>query len=162
KPPPPPPRGPKFGPKPDKGKGDWGPPPDKGKGDWGPPPDKGKGDRGPPPWGQLDRSLSLPAQLQHRFATAPYFVIWRANGEVLKASPEATPLPPPFPRSSPRDEEKRLHVRQRGDLREVVVLGPKGTHVLVGRSIGPEADELERLVWQLVTPGLGVLAVGLA
>jgi heavy metal sensor kinase len=103
--------------------------------------------------------------LTRRFAEedrgAPYFIIWRGDGEVLKASklpPSVSATEQPlFPGSGPG-----LHLRQRGRLREVVLLGPRQTQILVGRSTQREHDELAWLAWQLVMTGAGVLAVGLA
>jgi heavy metal sensor kinase len=51
---------------------------------------------------------------------------------------------------------------QRGQYREAALLGPGGTVVLVGRSVGKEAAEQRAFGWQLAGVGLVVLAVGLA
>jgi two-component system OmpR family sensor kinase len=155
-PPPPPPRGPRPGSPPS-------PPP---------PPRDGDDRRGPYPPGpprplreHLDEALRLPDHFRGRPGSPPpYFVVWRPDGSVLKAIPSAPVTPPALPPEppSPRPAPGGFVIHQRGDFREVVLRGPHGTRVLVGRSIGPELADLTRLAWQLLSTGLGVLAVGLA
>ena len=52
--------------------------------------------------------------------------------------------------------------QQRDSLREVVLIGPRRTRILVGRSIERDTAALARLAWQIALTGAGVLAVGLA
>jgi heavy metal sensor kinase len=98
----------------------------------------------------------------------PYFVVWGPNGKRTSAPARDVPPPDlpsqangtmiePRPRSGPP-----IPPRQRGDLREVMVPGPFGSTVLVGRSIEPELEDLRRLRWILIAAGAGVLAIGLA
>jgi two-component system OmpR family sensor kinase len=114
----------------------------------------------PPPGPRLDVALTLPDYFHRPDAPAPYFVIWRADGHLLKAWP-AAPASSPEPAPFRVPEGTDFLARQRGDLREVLLRGPHGTRVLVGRSIGREIAELTRLAWQLLSTGLAVLAVGL-
>lgn len=51
--------------------------------------------------------------------------------------------------------------RQRGMLREVIVPGPFGVTVLVGKSMHSEETALQQLRWKLLGAGLGVMAIGL-
>ncbi len=51
---------------------------------------------------------------------------------------------------------------QRDGRREVFLLGPRGTVILVGKSLGRELGELRTLAWQTLGTGIFVLAVGLA
>jgi heavy metal sensor kinase len=131
------------------------PPPPKGKGEKWPPPPKG------PPPAKLERTLALPEHFRQRFEQAnPFFTIWLADGTVLKASSEGVPI------LAPDLAARTLHSggfvpRQRGELREVALLGPEQTQVLVGRSVAHELGELNRLAWQLLSTGLVVLGVGL-
>jgi len=133
-----------------------------------PPPRPRSGELGnpppPPPWRRPDSVLNLPPPLTRRFAEddrgVPYFVVWLGNGDVLKASElPAGVLPPERPLSA--DARPGLHLRQRGRLREVIVMGPRHAQILVGRSIQRERDELAWLAWQLAITGAGVLSVGL-
>jgi two-component system OmpR family sensor kinase len=129
-----------------------------------PPPDGERPDspepgrpHGPGPRPPFEQGLMLPEHFRNR-PEAPYFVVWRANGEVLKASSSAPPSPPPPAAAA----EASYRVRQRGPLREVILTGPLRTRVLVGRSVIHEDAELTRLAWQVFSTGLAVLAVGMA
>lgn len=115
---------------------------------------------GPPPRPRLDQELRLPEHFRSR-PEAPYFVIWRPDGQVLKASPAApATTPPSLPTSAA--EEAGFRVRQRGSLREVILTGPHQTRVLVGRSVVRETAALQRLAWQVLLTGLSVLTLGMA
>lgn len=130
-----------------------------------PPPDEGPDSRPPPPGPRpeehLERGVSLPMSFEERFASLaqpPYLVIWYSSGGVLKASPSVRDdLPPAEPDLNPEQSRSR----QRGQLREVLIAGPEGTRILVGRSIERETAGLARLTWQLVLTGIGLFAVGL-
>jgi two-component system OmpR family sensor kinase len=138
------------------------------------PPRPGPMDRsrpsGPPPPREplerkLERMLTLPnAATGHDDdpEAATYFVVWLGNGQVCKASPKPAGAPNSAYEATPDDTVGRLDMRQRGCFREAIVVGPRRTQVLVGRSIRREEHELNWLAWQLVLTGLGVLAVGLA
>lgn len=118
----------------------------------------------PPPWRRPEARLALPPPLTRRIAEndreAPYFVVWLANGEILKTSP----MPPAiFPPEGPLPPDSRpgLQLRQRGRQREIIMMGPRASQILVGRSIQRERDELAWLAWQLAITGAAVLSVGL-
>lgn len=130
----------------------------------GPDPDR----RGPPPGNPrndrevLDRGLTLPGHLFHRpgpDVPAPYFAVWLENGRLLKAMPaeqgfaerEAWPMRP----------GRDYAVRQRGPFRELALLGPQGTLILVGRAVDRELDDQFAFAGQLALTGLAVWVVGL-
>ena len=96
----------------------------------------------------------------------PYFVMWGQRGEVLRSSspnldvPLPSPLsaaPPPVPGAMGDPQ-----FRQRGTLREVMLHGPLGVTVLVGRSLHSEEAALRKLCWRLLGAGAAVMAIGLA
>src|SRR5262249_45636743 len=87
---------------------------------------------------------------------APYFGVWRADGGVLKAVglPPDTPTPTALPGRPARSF--------RGSNRELVVAGPGGTSILVGRPAETVARDLTAFAWRLAGTGAAGLAVGLA
>ena len=129
---------------------DFGPPP-KGQGKLKGP----KGEFGRPPREKLLASLNLPGRPEPGDPNAPYFGVWRADGAVVKSA--GLPADTPAPAASPR----RTH-SFRGANREVAVLGPERTTILVGRPAANIAEDLTAFAWQLVGTGAAVLAVGLA
>src|SRR5262249_41852974 len=109
-----------FGPPPR----DWGGPPR----DWGEPPP-------PPPPPNRDRllgELKLPPELENPpglpDGERPYFVIWRGDESVMKA----TPLPDGVTRP-PLEDVARPQFEQRGEYREVSMRGPRSVRLVVGR-----------------------------
>ena len=142
------------------------------------PPDQGPGSEDgespdPPPQGRLrppprprdrrfEQALSLPPSFEERYVEEgqdPYFVIWRHDGEILRAEPPSAADEVPLdPWIRPEWQE---NARSRGRLREVSLLGPTETVILVGRPIGRELHDLRGLAWRLGLSGLGVFAAGL-
>lgn len=124
--------------------------------------------RGPhrPPGEFLERDAALPANLLQGFGEtdedAPYFVIWREGGEILKASRPDLAVPDPGSPSGSAGHPPAPQIRQRADLREAIVYLPIGARVVVGASVRRERAELHRLIWLLVGVGTAVLGVGLA
>jgi heavy metal sensor kinase len=103
--------------------------------------------------------------LEERYAsdkTPPYFAIWLQTGRILKASPpevESTlTIPSRSLISKPTNEPQS---RQRGLLREVYLLGPNASEILVGRSIERELADLSGLTFNLLASGGCVFVVGL-
>jgi heavy metal sensor kinase len=109
-----------------------------------------------------------------------YFVIWGMRGEVLQASSPSLKVPPPDSEDrGQRTEDGAVPTfafsagdspppgvgdpafRQRGMLREVILRGPFGVVVLVGKSMRSEEAALLQLRWKLLGAGVGVLAIGL-
>lgn len=97
-----------------------------------------------------------------RYAEAgepPYFVVRSPDGEVIRDNPPGIAEDvPPDPDVGRRYES---HSRHRGMLREVTLLGPGRTTILVGRPIHHELGGLRRMAWQLGLTGLGVFSAGL-
>jgi heavy metal sensor kinase len=114
---------------------------------------------------ELERRLEVPDTLRRRFegdeGGVPYFAIWRSSGELVKASRPQLEVPSPGPRAG-NAPSFPPQFRNRGQLREVIVPGPFGTQVLVGRSIREEQGELRQLLWLLGATGAGVMVAGLA
>src|SRR5262245_44170539 len=87
----------------------------------------------PPPPEHFYRTVSLPRSLTERYAqadAAPYFAVWLANGELLKATPAPESMPPPAPALLEAMRGEQVQSRQRGPLREVLLLGPDRTRIL--------------------------------
>jgi heavy metal sensor kinase len=84
-----------------------------------------------------------------------YFAVWRTDGVVLKAVGTAATEPPLTTAGQPT-------FAFRGTNRELVVRGPSGTTILVGRPAGTVDREMTAFAWQLAGTGAAVLAVGLA
>jgi heavy metal sensor kinase len=97
----------------------------------------------------------------------PYIKIWRFDGTVLAESDNLAPA---------ASGERRPEVPQIGsppglppgfrwrepDRREIVVNGPRGSTILVGKPFGRELAEMRRLAWRLFGGGVLVMVVGLA
>jgi two-component system, OmpR family, sensor kinase len=121
----------------------------------------------PPPWGtreHLYESLelrSLPTPDAREPDDWPYFVVWRADGTVLKASdPERSVLPPPLASAADRELAEFRCIRL-GPDRAALGLGPHRTLVLVGKVTRRDFGELNGFAWRLAGSGLVALAVGL-
>lgn len=108
----------------------------------------------------------------------PYFIIWGRHGETLQASAPSLTVPPPDETARRGMEESESggegpmlppseplafspSFRQRGMLREVILGGPFGVTVLVGKSMHAEEASLQELRWELFGGGIAVLAIGL-
>jgi heavy metal sensor kinase len=138
-----------------------------------PPPEFGDGRkddgprRPPPPPPRRDprEMLELPGARKDDNLEAeqarPYFAIWRGDGRVLKATPTSEPITRPDPSSAPDFGEPPMTRWQRGSFREMVMSGPHGTLILVGKPFHRELAELRAFAWQLAGSGAAVLAVGL-
>ncbi len=117
-------------------------------------------------WSQeeWEASIELPPQLpEHlgRVEGPAYFVIWRADGSVLKESkvpPQSPLLTNPISMAIDRDRYAR---QQRGAFREVFIRGPFETVICVGRPAAGEVSKVSAMTWTLVLSGLSVLSVGL-
>lgn len=128
-------------------------------------PDIGPGRRQPPPPREhIERALRLPNSFADRYAGVempPYYIVWCRTGDLLKAQPAATVAPRPAWNEALLEGVHDPQPRQRGNIREVYVVGPEATQIIVGRSIERELAALSSLTWQLVGSGAGVFAVGL-
>ena len=107
-----------------------------------------------------NRRLSLPRSMVERRGkeTAPYVAIWTKHGSLLKSER--------LPEQSEFEYNRvirgtRHFVTQRSYYREVRIVGPSGSQILVGRDISSELAELARLAMFIVASGVGILFVGL-
>jgi two-component system OmpR family sensor kinase len=96
----------------------------------------------------------------------PYFIVWGQRGEVLRASAEKLDVPVPAGMASPEPRPMPSVTvspvfRQRGVLREVIVQGPFGVRILVGKSLHSVETAMRQLRWRLLMAGAGVMAIGL-
>jgi two-component system, OmpR family, sensor kinase len=117
------------------------------------PPPKPKEESGPLRE-RLVNSLDLPGPPETRPANV-YFAIWRGNHSLLKV------VGPNPDVQIPSVEPGRPRLAFRGANRELAMIGPEETVILVGRPAGEVARDLRSFAWQLAGTGLAVLAVGL-
>ena len=113
---------------------------------------------------EWEESIELPPQLpEHlgRLEGPAYFVIWRADGTILKDSkvPSQSPYPT-YPISDAIDRDRYAR-QQRGPYREVFIRGPYETIICVGRPAAGEQNRVASMTWSIVLAGLSVLGVGL-
>jgi two-component system, OmpR family, sensor kinase len=126
-------------------------------------------DNGPPHGGPRDWWEQVPRDALNRIGQdqrdQPYFSIWGSDGSVLRASAPSADIPAPtsFARasSSSSGAASLPQFRQRGAQREVILSGPHGAMVLVGKSVIAEQEALSHLRWMLFAAGAGVLGIGL-
>ncbi len=143
----------------------------------GPPPEaeplRGPGDRRPErfPADRPQSNIALPSSLldapDGTSEDWPYFTIWRGDGTVLTES-DTSQSPSANGRVVPRTE---FALRSgfppgfrwtTGELREIVIAGPHGTTILVGKPAGRELAEMRWFAWRLLGSGGVLLVVGLA
>jgi heavy metal sensor kinase len=92
----------------------------------------------------------------------PYFIVWAADGTLLRASSSHPNSERPMmviPAES--SQQPAAQIRQRGDVREVLMAAPAGSLVQVGRSVRREQASMARLGWSIATAGAVLLALGL-
>jgi heavy metal sensor kinase len=138
-------------------------------------PPRGRGLRpGPPPlpppapraFARVLSDIRLPASLLPRDDQTPadeaYFVVWRRDGQVLKAAPASAAANLPATPVALESVAGDLRLRQRGQLREALKRGPQATIILVGKPIARELNEQSSFGWRLAGSGCLALAAGLA
>jgi heavy metal sensor kinase len=96
--------------------------------------------------------LGLPARDQ------PYYTIWRWDGSVLRSSLDS-PGQAPDPKAFGSPSHPRLV--ENGEYCSAMLLGLRGTRILVAQSTTRLKNELSALRWQLAAAGGIVLIVGL-
>ncbi len=110
----------------------------------------------------VEREIEPPPGFVQRYSATtdemPYFIVWREDGDIIKASPNT---PAVIQHTKPADLVAPGRAHQRGPNRELVLVDAPGRHVLVGRSVQRDLDQLHRLVWIMSATGAGVLLVGL-
>jgi heavy metal sensor kinase len=121
-------------------------------------------DFGGPPRDEPDRGPNpRPRGREHSpsvdFDKGPhYYIAWSPQRDIIAQSSNAPVVPIPQ-RSATRDGHL---TRTRGDLRELAILTPEDSGVLVGVSTLPLSAQLHRLAGELVVVGLALAAFGLA
>lgn len=111
-------------------------------------------------------ALTIAKAYRHRFGPAPrdhaYFAVWDTQGQLIAGS---DPLPPhtrPEPQKPPTVGPHPFFSRIHGPHLEVIISGPHGEQVLVGRPLAREIDGLRRLTFAVMGFGLLSLAAGAA
>lgn len=90
-----------------------------------------------------------------------YFAVWKGKGELLVASEDDFALP--FTGELPKGPPLQKHIiRETALTREVVIEGPHGTRILVGKPTHKENAELQNLLGVLLITSGSVLLIGLA
>lgn len=100
-------------------------------------------------------------EADHARREQPYFVIWRASGTILAASADGDSIPRSIGSALPSGHPPGFRWRD-GVRREMLLVGPRGTLILVGKPAGRELAELGAFAWRLLASGIVVLVVGLA
>lgn len=122
----------------------------------------------PPGFSEADLWNTVPLNVLHRPGESerdqPYFVVWSPEGTVLRTTaPDPgvqSEAPARFvPSASGPDLAPRF--RQRGEYREVMLAGPFGITLLVGKSMETERATLTHFRLVLLGAGVTVLAIGL-
>jgi heavy metal sensor kinase len=98
----------------------------------------------------IDASGAFGPEYEQPNAGAPYLVVFRRDGGVVRASRNAPAGLAPDP----------LGPRAAGGRRAFAAEGPAGTRVVAGRPTGHEERELQELAWAIL--GTGTAAFGLA
>lgn len=149
------PGGPRNGPRPGGRGGRGGPPRD--------PPDATSPDRHREQMSRFAQSLTLPDALRLRYADRrdgrPFFVVWKANGDVVKSDLPRDRIQRPD--DSQFGDEGEIVLRWRGEVREALVAGPGGSKVIVGRSASVELADLRQWMWLLIGSGAGLVTLGI-
>jgi heavy metal sensor kinase len=128
----------------------------------------------PPPTPLESRILELvpPGWPVMDMASDRYFAVWRADGSTIRA----VGLPEDFSPSqlaAARRQGSQSEVsspygtsrpvaRTRGQSREIIMLGPHESRILVGIKTDKVTGELHSFIWQLAIAGATVLVIGLA
>jgi two-component system OmpR family sensor kinase len=114
----------------------------------------------------LAQLKQIPPDCLHRLgwddSQQPYFIVWGSDGTVIRQSTGSPSTAVPLVANvstivSPAGPQ----FRQRDDVREIVLPGPAGSTILVGRSIEREEAALTQLRWSLAGAGGLVMAIGL-
>lgn len=113
--------------------------------------------------GPKDR-MQIARAYRHRFGPAPrdhaYFAIWSPRGELIGGS---DPLPPhvrPLDHLPPADGPRPYFAQAIHHDFEVIVRGPHGEQILIGRPLAKEQDRLGRTLFAICTTGALALALG--
>lgn len=105
------------------------------------------------------RLLSLPRNIVEASdgTASPYFAIWVRDGRLLKSERLPQSIAPEYDETL---DGERASVVQLARSREVRIVGPAGSQILVGRDVSQEFESLRRLAAQIVAISIGILTVG--
>jgi heavy metal sensor kinase len=98
---------------------------------------------------QLYSELTLPSSEMS-------FAIWRSDGSMMKSAGFSTDSP------MPGDAKAKAVIVTKGQSRELTILGPHQTTIVVGRSTDRLRSEMFRYAWQTAFAAIVVLSLGLA
>ena len=113
---------------------------------------------------EWEASVELPPELPEHLGWregSAYFVIWRADGSILKESKIPSQCTAPSESIKFALQRDRYARQRRGSFREVFIRGPNQTIICVGRPVVWEQSKTDRMTWTLVLSGVSVLCVGL-
>ncbi|MGE3817828.1 MAG: sensor histidine kinase [Isosphaeraceae bacterium] len=105
-------------------------------------------------------ALRLPSDFEDWYVgegQPPYFAVWLNDGRLLRARPDGH-APRPDSVVGPGLEYR---YRLRPPFREVTLLGPSRTRIVVGRPIGRELGELNAMAGRIGLTGLAIFSTGL-
>lgn len=123
----------------------------------------GEGPPRPRPPEDVLAQLRLPNVFRTRVIgdeeSEPYFVVWRPNGEKLRAEPEDCAIEIPNLISNSRVPQS--FIRPDGYRREFIATLPNGARIIVGRSIRSDFGDMQIYAFQLVGLGALISIVGL-
>jgi heavy metal sensor kinase len=109
-------------------------------------------------------SLTIAKTYRHRFGPAPrdhaYFAVWDHSGRQIGGSDPLPPHTKPHSQSPRADGRRPFESRTHGSHLEVIVSGPHGEQVLVGRPMAKENDGLRRLLLFVCVFGFFSLVAG--
>lgn len=119
-----------------------------------------------PPVSPLAQLRAIPQDCLRRLgwddSQQPYFIVWGPDGSIVRQSLACPAAPVPFVASvSTISQGPAPEFRQRDDVREIILPGPAGSTILVGRSITHEQAALADLRWSLAGAGGLVMIIGL-
>jgi len=120
-----------------------------------------RGPRGERSLEDIVHKLEVPENLldptESEGKAARYFAVWSPDGALLRESTPGLGIPS-FELPS---EEGSSAIRSRGELRELLLRGPRGALVAVGTSVHRELVDQRRLAGYLLGAGSAVMALGL-
>jgi len=91
----------------------------------------------------------------------PYFIVWSAQGAILRASTAHPVLARPTTTTTVQSSrDSGAQFRQSDGVREVLMPGPAGSLIEVGRSIRREQASLAHLRYSIIGAGVVLLALG--
>ena len=104
---------------------------------------------------ELDLPKYPPGSPEEERSRDIYFSVWLADGQRLKSSPNADALVPPN-----LPPGRKLSFMGRRGYREVAMVGPGNTRIVVGKPLARELARLRNLIWRLAAAGIAVLTIG--